>query len=239
MNSTTQEIRNFWNDRADTFGSNSKATLGDTALRQLEISAMLRELRTRRPADVLDVGCGNGFSTRHAAHALPRCKFIGVDYSPAMIHNASTESLTNVHFDVADVLDAATLPTGPFDVIYTQRCIQNLPQWPQQIEAINNLRARLRPDGSLLLMECSRDGVEQLNRCRRRFARQPIENIEPWHNNFLCDQHMVDTFDATVTCFSSTYMFLTKILHPRLSRIAWRLPAIGRFGYDRLYTIGT
>jgi len=237
MSSATGDIRHFWDERARAFGGDAQATLGDTGLRRLEIRTMIGALRRRSPMSVLDVGCGNGFSTRHAARALPHAQFTGVDYSPAMIAHASTEALDNVRFDVADALDPATLPDGPFDCVCTQRCIQNLPDWSQQVEAIEHLRRRLRPGGALLLMECSRDGVEQLNRMRVRLGRAPLQGIEPWHNTFLRDGQMIETFKARVTHFSATYMFLTKVLHPKLSRIAWRLPAVGAFGYDRLYTI--
>jgi SAM-dependent methyltransferase len=231
------DVRQFWEDRAREFGSDCRATLADTALRMLEIRTMRRELKKRAPRIVLDVGCGNGFSTRWLASRFPSVQFTGVDYSTGMIDQCKCNTLPNAHFAVADVLDQTTLPSGPFDVIYTQRCIQNVTGWEQQVLAIDNLRGRLQADGVLLLMECSRDGVQQLNGFRGRFGLPAIDNIEPWHNTFLHDQLMQQTFNAEIVYFSSTYMFLTKVVHPRLTSIAGRLPHVGRFGYDRLYVV--
>ena len=86
-------------------------------------------------------------------------------------------------------------------------------------------------------MECSKDGVRQLNELRVRLGREPIENIKPWHNNFLFDQKMTDDFGAHIIHFSSTSMFLSKIVDDGLARIGYFLPAIGKFGYDKLYVI--
>ena len=232
-----QRIRGFWDDRALQFGVSQRATLGETYLRHVEIQQMLKRLRRRRPGRVLDVGCGNGFSTRTYAQALPDTQFFGVDYSRQMIDLARQDALRNTSFQWADVTDPATLPEGQFDVIYTQRCIQNLPDEATQQRAIAELRSRLSPNGLLILNECSRPGVAQLNGLRQRLGLKPIENIEPWHNRFMIDAQLKQQFDAEVHHISSTYMFLAKIIHKRLAKWARFLPAVGRFGYDRFYLI--
>jgi hypothetical protein len=58
-------------------------------------------------------------------------------------------------------------------------------------------------------------------------------------NNFFIDQKLIDDFDAKIEYFSSTYMFFSKIMdcQRKLKSICVQLPAIGKFGYDRLYTI--
>ena len=134
-------------------------------------------------------------------------------------------------------VDPASLPLGPFDLVMTQRCLQNLPDWETQKRAVANLRSRVVEGGTLLLMECSKDGVTQLNHVRADFGLDPIDGIEPWHNSFLRDQWMIDELGASIEYFTSTYMFLAKVLHKKLSYVARYLPAIGRFGYDRLYVL--
>jgi SAM-dependent methyltransferase len=232
-----RRIRGFWDQRAQQFGSSQRATLGETYLRHVEIAQMRKRLRARRPERVLDVGCGNGFSTRTYAAALPDTHFVGIDYSEEMIARAMEDAPKNAWFQWADVTDPGTLPDGNFDVIYTQRCIQNLPDTDTQHQAIRTLRRRLNPAGVLILNECSRPGVEQLNGLRQRLGLQPIENIEPWHNRFMIDQELRQTFGADVQYISSTYMFLAKIIHKRLAKYARFLPSVGRFGYDRFYLI--
>ena len=238
QSSQRESIRRFWDERAQTFGTDQRATLGETYLRHVEIREVTRRLRRLRPASVLDVGCGNGFSTRHYAKAIPRTQFIGVDFSQEMIGHAAGDCPANCRFAVADVTDSSTLPRGPFDAILTQRCLQNLPDYEQQHAAIGHLLARRSAGGTLLLNECSKDGVAQLNGLRRRLGMEPIENIEPWHNCFMWDQNLVRDFDARIEHISSTYMLAAKIVHKKLAKWARFLPALPvRFGYDKLYVI--
>jgi len=239
MDEKTKKIKDFWDERADKWGAVWPATLAERWLRMTEIKTIMKYIQRRKPKSVLDIGCGNGFSTKEYARKFPMIKFFGLDYSEKMIEHAKKEPVDNCHFVVGDVLDPDSFPAGKFDIVTTQRCIQNLPDYESQAMAINNLRAKKSPDGVLLLMECSRDGVAQLNTLRMKLRMKPIENIMPWHNNFLTDQKVIDDFGAKIEYFSSTYMFLAKVLplHPRLWVIGYLLPPIGKFGYDRLYII--
>ncbi len=70
-------------------------------------------------------------------------------------------------------MNRASLPAGPFDMVITQRCIQNLPDWETQKRAIGNLLSRRARGGAVLMMECSKDGVRQLNGTRQRLGLEP------------------------------------------------------------------
>ena len=230
-------IKDFWNQRAETHGDECNATLGEKYLRFLEIKTMIKLIKTYKPQNVLDVGCGNGYSTIKYAKTFPDISFIGIDYSEKMIRYAKKISLPNSSFFVADVMEPKSFPNADFDLILTQRCIQNLGRYENQYAAISNLIKKKKPNGLILLMECSKDGVEQLNRIRRKLRKKPKEGIEPWHNNFIRDNKLSKDFGAEIVYFSSTYMFLTKVLHHRLSKLGYLLPNMGNFGYDRLYII--
>lgn len=237
MDEHTRNIRKFWDDRAKEFGEDWRATLGDEYLRLLEIKTMTKLIKKFKPKRVLDVGCGNGYSTKIFASKFPSINFIGIDYSPEMVFQAKKKPVNNCDFFEGDVLYMETLPAGEFDFIFTQRCLQNIPDYGKQTIAINNLLIKSSTDGILLLMECSKDGVERLNNFRMKIGQPPIDNIEPWHNNFFLDEDLIRDFGAKVLHFTSTYMFLSKIIHPSLTRISYILPAIGDFGYDKLYII--
>ncbi|MDY6838796.1 MAG: class I SAM-dependent methyltransferase [Thermodesulfobacteriota bacterium] len=232
-----RRIRQFWDDRAKQYGDGCRATLGEVRLRKLEIRTMIKYIRKFAPSLVLDVGCGNGYSTKMYAQNFPTIDFLGVDYSPEMIKHARKNVTRNCSFDTADVLDIGSMPRGRFDLIITQRCLQNLPDYARQRDAIYNLISLKAPDGRLLLMECSKTGVAQLNRVRKQFCRSPLNNIEPWHNCFFVDETIKEDFKADIVYFSSTYMFISKVIHRRLSLVGYWLPPIGKFGYDRLYIL--
>lgn len=234
---TPAGIRAFWDERARQFKGDGRATLRETHLREVEVRAIESKIRSLCPRSVLDVGCGNGWSTRRYARRFPGVRFVGVDFSAEMIRYARLDVPPNCSFAEADVLDPGSLPAGPFDLVITQRCIQNLPDWDTQKRAVRNLLSRRAPGAAVLMMECSKNGVKQLNGARRRLGLAPIEGIEPWHNAFLRDELVVEEFDANVEYFSSTYMFLAKVVHKKLSYVARYLPPLGRFGYNRLYVL--
>lgn len=237
MSKRISDIKAFWDARARQHGADWRATLAEEPLRRLEIATMAAHIEKSRPRLVLDIGCGNGYSTAAFSRRFPETRFIGVDYSEEMINVANKNRAPNCTFTLGDVLRSESLPDKHADLVFTQRCIQNLPDYESQKTAISNLRSRLSKGGVLLLMECSKDGVLQLNRMRRLFLKKPIEDIEPWHNEFLVDQNLVRDFSAKVVHFSSTYMFISRLLHPRLSGLGASLPNIGAFGYERLYVI--
>jgi SAM-dependent methyltransferase len=237
MDERIKAIKKFWDSRAREYGADRQATLREKYLRLLEIKTMKRLIRRYTPKRVLDVGCGNGYSTKLYAREFPGIQFIGMDYSEEMIQYAQQSPVPNCRFFVGDVLDTTSLKEGDFDLIMSQRCLQNLPDYELQQKAINNLLTRKNRDGHMLLMECSKDGVAQLNNLRVRLGKKPIDNIEPWHNNFFEDKSLRADFGARIVYFSSTYMFFAKVLHNRLSALGYLLPPLGKFGYDRLYII--
>jgi ubiquinone/menaquinone biosynthesis C-methylase UbiE len=237
MEDRINEIKKFWDARAEKYRTDWKATLGERYLRLLEIKTMTKLIKRYKPLRVLDIGCGNGYSTKMYANRFPFIQFIGVDYSDKMIKNAKKMPLPNCEFFVGDVLKKHSLPDGEFDLIITQRCLQNLVDYESQQNAINNLKNKKSQHGVLILMECSKDGVKQLNTLRSKLGRKPLENIEPWHNNFFVDQNLINDFGSEITHFSSTYMLITKLITQRLSFLAYILPALGKFGYDKIYLI--
>ncbi|CAN5195962.1 hypothetical protein BH18GEM1_BH18GEM1_01500 [soil metagenome] len=231
-----RKVRKFWDEQAEAFGADPSATLTDHYLRGLEIATIQRYIRERNPKRVVDIGCGNGFSTVQFAAAFSDVAFVGVDYSREMIRHARDGERPNCAFLWGDVLDPATLPDSSFDVVLTQRCIQNILDRNLQTRAIRNMLTLKSDDGVLLLMECSKPGLRQFNRLSQGVNPHRPPKREPFHNLWLEDRDLRREFGAHVEYFCSTYM-IGKAIHPRLQRICCRLPQVGAFGYDRLFII--
>lgn len=106
---------------------------------------LARRIPLGRPQRILDVGCGPGNSSRVLARTFPEAAVCGIDSSEAMIARARAD-----HPDLSfRVCDAATdLPTlgGGFDVVFSNACIQWIPNHPALVK---NLLALLRPGGIL------------------------------------------------------------------------------------------
>lgn len=101
---------------------------------------------------VADVGCGLGASTIIMAKAFPKSKFIGFDYHLESIewaqNDAVTEKVTpNTDFEVATAKDYR----GPeYDLIAFFDCLHDM---GDPVGAVKHARDRLKPDGTLMVVE--------------------------------------------------------------------------------------
>ena len=65
MTEVDLDIQNHWQKKANDHGAEQTATHSDTYLRKLEIEAISSHLTEN--SKIIDVGCGNGFSTMEFA----------------------------------------------------------------------------------------------------------------------------------------------------------------------------
>lgn len=105
---------------------------------------------------VLDLGCGNGASTREAARMAEPGEVVGIDLSTAMLTNARARSaaagLTNVTFVHGDAQVHDFEPKS-FDVIISNAGAMF---FDDKVAAFTNLGRALRPGGRIALMAWQR-----------------------------------------------------------------------------------
>src|SRR5258708_1280832 len=84
------EIKEYWDERAIKNATDPKATTDDVYLRDLEIKTFISTIQGLgiKKGNILDVGCGDGYTTLKVASELKKFKITGVDYSEGMIANA-------------------------------------------------------------------------------------------------------------------------------------------------------
>ena len=123
----------------------------DAELKRLDVR--FRAALDIRPQDrILDVGCGAGESTRHAARSAFRGSVLGVDISEEMLQVArqrgEQERLQNVAFELADA-QLHPFPAGRFDL-----CISRFGAmfFDDPLAAFVNIGRAMRPDARLVLM---------------------------------------------------------------------------------------
>lgn len=101
---------------------------------------------------VLDVGCGNGQTTRDAARAARQGAALGVDLSGPMLAKArrlaQEEGLTNVRFEQADA-QVHPFPPGTYDLVMSRFGVMF---FADPVAAFRNIAAALRPGGRLAVM---------------------------------------------------------------------------------------
>lgn len=216
LNSDPVANKAYWENRAqDNSLAKEKVTHSDSNQRFLEIDITLQYLP--RDARVLDIGCGNGFST--AIFADYCFSIVGIDYSEAMIDRACKDygHIKNIGFVVQDIL-AISSPLQSFDVALSQRCLINLTSWEDQQKAIINIAKVLKPGGVFLLQEGSKQGREHLNQARQAVGLEYMPPV-PFNLDFDEDKLWVfirEYFDIVEIRRFGLYDLISRLVHPLL-----------------------
>lgn len=255
MAERAEDIRAYWDQQAREFGEDSLATIPDSILKELEIKAI--SARLRNEGILLDVGCGNGYSTLQFARERVG-PTLGVDYSREMI-SVATVAVSRapgldpslVRFQVGDVL-SLPFAAESIDDVTSDRCLINLVSYDDQERAITEVARVLKSGGRYLMCEDTQQGLSKLNELRRLVDLPEITNR--WHNLYLDEREILvfceSLFDIEeVDNFSSTYYLASRIFNGKLAdmdgqeprydhpinRIAARLPAVGDYGPLKLF----
>jgi ubiquinone/menaquinone biosynthesis C-methylase UbiE len=247
---SVEDIRDYWNRRA---GLGQWAGTRDVIAKQLEIEALAQHVRDGMR--ILDVGCGNGVTAIELARRFS-VDVLGLDYADEMLRGAKAtatgEGLKGrVSFRTGNVNDLSAIAER-FDLIYTERTLINLTDWPTQKKAIESICALLAPGGRFLMCENSQDGLDKLNALRRGVGLPPV--VPPWHNRYLRDGELAEVAIPGIESrgyvnYSSTYYFLSRVVNAALAaqagkepeydspinHLALQLPSFGECGQGRIW----
>lgn len=215
-------IRSNYNRRD---GTDPYATSRDYNARELEIEAVARYLPK---GDIIDLGCGNGYTLASLMRRSPDRKSIGVDFSEQMIEGAKQLSVgldSPPEFQCADAVDyIKRTASETCDGVITERFLINLPDQPTQHDVLRNIGRVLRPGGRLLMCEGSLDGLRALNQLRARLDLEEIPETS------VDNVSSIRFNDAELEAFVrnevgmrllgkfgfSTYFAISRALHPKL-----------------------
>ncbi|MEF8797737.1 MAG: methyltransferase domain-containing protein [Salinivenus sp.] len=115
--------------------------------------ALLGDLSVSKGADVLDVGCGIGRTTRLLGNLIPDPgRVVGLDADPDLLEVARDRSDADGHDLTYQEGDAAALPyeEGAFDLIFARFLLAHL---PEPAEAVDELRRVCRDGGVVAVQE--------------------------------------------------------------------------------------
>jgi len=178
------EIKDHWRDQAVAFGGLLGATTKASTPKVLELDALIRRFRNLLGEDpagtVLEVGCGNGVNCLELASTFPGLRFDGVDYVEEMVDAAKqrrsgSSDAERLRFLVGDALAVGALDglAASYDIVFTDRCLINLPSTDLQKQAITSLASKVRPGGHLVMIENSRATYDIQNRYREHLGLPP------------------------------------------------------------------
>jgi len=219
------KVKEFWDNQAEQHGSECIATMPDLYLKQIEIKNIKEFLFNG--AKILDIGCGNGYSTFLYAEFF-NVNITGIDYSSKMIEVANNElkqksfqNSSKVQFGIGDIRQL-DIDDNSYDIVITDRCIQNLCDRNDQEKAIKEVRRILKPGGIFLMCENTEQGLNNLNKVRDCVG---LEKIKPrWHNLFIDENHLKEVtanifkLNSEIR-FSSFYYLASRVINGKISQM--------------------
>ncbi len=234
MNKEIHKIKEFWDGRAETFQMKPQATTMDIWLRQIEINQLESEIKNNFYNEkILDIGCGNGYSTIELARRCKDSYFVGVDYSEKMITLANKkwdtlakEVRDRVEFFVDDILCFEN-SYRDIDIVITDRCLINLPSLEFQKQAIENIGNLLQPGKTCFLIENFIEGHNNFNRLRKYVGLNEIP--VRWFNFFFNEKSfretVSDNFEVTeIRNISSLYYLITRVIYSKICQLEGKEP---------------
>ena len=96
---------------------------------------------------ILDVGVGNGASSKYLKMHFPNSQVLGIDISTTAIKSAEELSEPGLSFEVKNI-EKTNLPIEEFDLI---TAFQTHFHWSDLTQAFTELKRILKPDGIILL----------------------------------------------------------------------------------------
>jgi SAM-dependent methyltransferase len=203
-----------WDARARDEIDGSKVNIADLAQRTVENDFVLAHLL---PSDeVLEVGCGNGYSTSEIRRRVSAVD--AFDFSESMIVAAKTlHGETNNRFFVHSVLAPSGIDCR-YDKVVCVRVLINLSNLSEQKQAVRNFAQWVRPGGSVVLVEGFQDGFNGINAVRQRAGLPPLQPAAINYYSRITEllPAIRENFDILQVWNSGMFDLLTRVAYPLL-----------------------
>jgi len=220
---SSRQNREFWDKDAFDKKDNPKGTHSDPYLVDLEDKFVISCLKSVKPKQLLDIGCGNGQRTTRFSNFVSKSTY-GIDYSSKMIQQANllhsklpSKIRKKIKFSTYDIQKFQSENTK-FDVIVSCRCFINQTTFSNQVKLFKLLHSIMKKNGTLILAEGSFEGYNYLNSLRKKFGLKPIKI--PWFNLPIKESvvfpKIKKLFKISRINRLGTYYYLTRVLHPAI-----------------------
>jgi ubiquinone/menaquinone biosynthesis C-methylase UbiE len=208
-----QDNYDFWKNRLK-LNPPEKVCTNDMNLDILECKQFLDE--NLQGKTILEIGCGNGLLYNEICKTYKIKKYIGVDFVKELVEfckkkNRGTEF---IQLDISKIKKNSF--KEKFDYIISKRTIQNILNHSLQLKIIDTLGLFLKKNGSIILVESSKDAQNNINQERKIFKLKKI--IPPFHNLFFSDRkikkHVFKNVKiVNIQPFASDFYYVTRLIY--------------------------
>jgi ubiquinone/menaquinone biosynthesis C-methylase UbiE len=208
-----QDNYDFWKNRLK-LNPPEKVCTNDMNLDILECKQFLDE--NLQGKTILEIGCGNGLLYNEICKTYKIKKYIGVDFVKELVEfckkkNRRTEF---IQLDISKIKKNSF--KEKFDYIISKRTIQNILNYSLQLKIIDTLGLFLKKNGSIILVESSKDAQNNINQERKIFKLKKI--IPPFHNLFFSDRKIKKHVFKNVKIvnihpFASDFYYVTRLIY--------------------------
>lgn len=254
-----EQIKNYWKSQAEKYGGSHKASWQDIYVIEKEIEIISSFLQDGQK--VIDIGCGNGYSTIRYAKDY-ELDIEGIDYVDDLInaakHNLNKfpyEIKSKINFNAGNILEIDR-PENYYDRIITARVFINLSNRENQEKALLNCRKIVKSGGKVLLAEATLDGWRRLNSFRVECGLPEIPM--PSFNFYIDETWFAETAKryfskVTILNYASTYYVGSRVVQPlvlklkggdekinpisEINRFFSMLPSYGDYGVQKLFIL--
>lgn len=204
-----------WNERAASVADDVEVNIMDIFQRELEYDYVGQYLESG--TRILEVGCGNGFSTARFRELVGHVD--AFDFAENMVARARERvGETNNTFIHDNVLDPQNLE-GPYDAVVCVRVLINLADLDQQRIALQNMTRLLADGGRLILAEGYTDGFDGLNAVRTAAGLPPVEPAPINFYSSVADvmAELSPHYDEEARFHLGAYDYLTRVVYPQVA----------------------
>lgn len=226
MKKEESEMLEHYRLEAKEHGDKPSSTMEDDIVRKEELKLIeyLMEIVGTNRNKVLDLGCGNGIALSVLSRKFLNNDYYGLDFSHDLIKICHDRKMMNVSSHQGDARETM-FDSNFLDIVYTERCLINLPSWGDQIKALNEIHRILKPNGYYLLIEAFTDGLKNCNKARTECGLPELKPAK--HNLYLDKKKFLDAIESKFIIidqdqvehnFLSSHYFISRVLHPLVTK---------------------
>jgi len=227
MENYDDKIKSHYNDVAEKYGDSSSSTMLDDQIRSIEtksINIIISEIlkNNNKPINIVDIGCGNGFTINELLKIYPNYNFLGVENNQKLMEISANRFnySDNVKIIKGDIRLEGFLNGYSPDIVICQRVLINLLNKKDQEDALEIIISSLNNGAILIFIEAFRKGLTNLNIVRDEFSLDPIKMSH--HNLYLEDDFFINKkintinkfLDLVPINFLSTHYFISRAFYP-------------------------